>query len=82
VPNAVVQNHSSVDLCGVTIAPTGTTNWFRNLLDESQPLHPGEDIALFVPGGGYDLSATACNGTSVIAPDQPIPDGYTFEVLD
>jgi hypothetical protein len=82
VPNTVVQNHSSVDLCGVAVGPTGTGNWFRNLLDESQPLRPSEEIAVFVPGGGYDLSATACNGTTVVAPDQPIPDGYSFEVLD
>jgi hypothetical protein len=82
VLNTVVQNHSSVDLCGVTIAPTGTDRWFRNLLSDGESLHPGEEIALFVPGGGYDLQATACNGTTVVAPDQPIPDGYSFEVLD
>jgi hypothetical protein len=82
VPNTVVQNHSSLDICGITIAPTGTGGWFRNLLNDGQPLRPGEEFSIFVPGDLYDLQATACNGQSVAAPDQPIPDGYTFEVLD
>jgi hypothetical protein len=82
VPNTVVQNHSSLDICGVAIAPTGTTDWLRNLLDDGQPIQPGEEFSLFVPGSQFDLQVTACSGQSVVAPDQPVPDGYTFEVVD
>jgi hypothetical protein len=60
-----VVNNSSDDVCYVFVSPAGSSSWGTDWLGESTILGSGDEQAITVGAGQYDLQAADCDGNAI-----------------